>query len=481
MQFGLFARLALTLGMILTLAMAVLATVLLLDVAEEFRNNQLERATTQVKTLAEASLDALVSEDYELLERWVNAVIPEKFYAYAYLARSNGQILTHSNHIMVGRHLLPKGKPQTLVVEETEYLGRPVTEVTYPVKIDNNHLANAVVAYYRDETLLPQKDTAFTILLFILGSLLVLLTVMLWVIKKYTRPLSRLTDYITRTSLHDNNTRIDSSLLQSWGEVGVLSRAYDAMIQRLQSAFEALSTEEERLKEKVDERTQELLIANQELEKFSYSVSHDLRSPLRIVAGFSDILLEEHQDNLDETGKEYLQLIQDSTIKMEKLIDDMLQLSRISRKELELEEVNLSLIVSEILERHQYSFPDRKAEFVVEENIVCQADRGMMIILMENLLGNACKYTSKKEISRIEFGHEIKDGEIVYYVRDNGAGFDMRYADKLFEAFQRLHSESEFPGSGVGLATVARVISRHKGKIWAESTVGEGAVFYFTL
>ncbi len=481
MQFGLFPRLALTLSLILTLAMGIMGGVLLLDAEKKFSENQLDRATVQARTLAEGSLDALVTEDYELLERWVAAVIPEKFYAYAYLAKSDGQVLTHSDNVMVARHLEAMGELKGISVRETTYLGRPVKEISYPARINDVHLANAVVAYYLDETQFLQTETTLKIIFLIVLSLLVLLIVMLWVIRKFTHPLAELTDYISNTSISNKKFHIKDTLLHGSGEVGVLARAYEAMIKRLQEAFDELSHEEDRLREKVEERTHELQVTNQELEKFSYSVSHDLRSPLRAVAGFSNIIVDEYQDKLDDNGREYLQLIQDSILKMEKLIDDMLQLARITRKELEIEEVNLSLVATEILERYQYAEPERKVECIIENELVAQADRGLIIILLENLLGNAWKYSSKKEKARIEFGHVIIDDEVVYFVRDNGAGFDMRYVDRLFEAFQRLHTETEFSGSGVGLATAFRVVGRFKGKIWAESVLSEGATFYFSL
>ncbi len=481
MQFGLYPRLALTLSLLLTLAMGIMGGILLLDAEKKFSENQLDRATVQAKTLAEGSLDALVTEDYELLERWVAAVIPEKFYAYAYLAKSDGQVLAHSNNVMVARHLEAIGKLTGVMVKDKTYLGRPVKEVSYPARINDVHLANAVVAYYLDEAQFLQTETTLKIIFIIVLSLLVLLVVMLWVIRKFTRPLADLTDYISNTSISNKKFHIKDTLLHGSGEVGVLARAYESMIKRLQDAFDELSHEEDRLREKVEERTHELQVSNQELEKFSYSVSHDLRSPLRAVAGFSSIIAEEYHDKLDENGQEYLQLIQDSILKMEKLIEDMLQLARISRKELDIEEVNLSLLTTEILDRHRYAEPEREVECVIENDLVCQADRGLIIILLENLLGNAWKYSSKKEKARIEFGHRIIDDEVVYFVRDNGAGFDMRYVDRIFEAFQRLHTETEFSGSGVGLATAFRVVGRFKGKIWAESVPGEGATFYFSL
>ena len=257
-------------------------------------------------------------------------------------------------------------------------------------------------------------------------------------------------------------------------EIGQASDAFNKMVEQLYHY-------RYQMKELIAERTAELEDANKELETFSYSVSHDLRSPLRAIAGFSEIVQQDYGDKLDEEGKDLLVRIHDGTLKMETLINDMLELSRVKRKELKIEEVDLSLVVTELLDRFTYTDRDRNVERKIEEGLTCQCDRGLLIIVLENLIGNAWKYSSKKENATIEFGHKFEDGKEVFFVKDNGAGFNMKYADKLFEPFKRLHGESEFAGTGVGLATVARVIKRHNGTIWAKSEVGNGSEFYFTL
>lgn len=481
MQLGLFARLAITLSLVLSVAMLTLGTVLLLNAQQRFKSTQLDHASSQARTLAEASLDALITVDYESLERWVVSVIPEKYYAFAYLAKSNGQVLTHSDKGMVAKHLDAMGPLQDFKTKTNMYQGRPVMEVFYPARIGDTHFANAVVAYYLDEETFFEKNIAIQIALLIVLSLFALLGVTLFIIRKFVSPISNLTDYVSSTSITDKTFHIDDKLLASWCEVGVLSRAFEAMIKRLGAAFEELSHEEERLKVKVVERTHELEITNKELEKFSYSVSHDLRAPLYSVINLIEIMQEDYGDKLDDACKENFELIKGSMVKMETLIKDMLELSRITRKELFYEDIDLSLLASEILQRYQYTNPERQVEIKIKDDLECRGDRGLLIIVMENLLGNAWKYTSKKDIAHIELGQVSKDGVEVYFVKDNGSGFNMEYEDKLFEAFQRLHVESEFQGTGVGLATVARVISRHKGRIWAESEQGKGATFYFCL
>lgn len=221
--------------------------------------------------------------------------------------------------------------------------------------------------------------------------------------------------------------------------------------------------------------------ANRELESFSYSVSHDLRAPLRHIEGFGQALHEEYSANLDEPGQNYLRRIQKSCQQMNLLIDDLLNFSRLSRSAINPEEVSLSRLAQEIVAELRNEDPARRVQVSIAEGVMVTGDTSLLRAVMENLLGNAWKYTSKKEMAVIEFGVTTQGGKPVYFVRDNGAGFDMAYAHKLFGVFQRLHRAEEFEGTGVGLATVQRIIRRRGGKVWAEGKVGEGATFYFTL
>lgn len=237
----------------------------------------------------------------------------------------------------------------------------------------------------------------------------------------------------------------------------------------------------ETLEQRVTERTAQLAAANKELEAFSYSVSHDLRAPLRHINGFSQALLEDYEDLLDETGKDFLHKVRSASQEMAQLINDMLELARVSRSEMRLETVNMSRLASEIAVDLQNIEPERKAVFHIEDDLSAYGDKRLLKVILVNLLGNSWKFTSKRENAEIEFGQKQEDGQKVYFVRDNGAGFDMTYADKLFGAFQRLHRGDEFEGTGIGLATIMRIINRHGGRVWAEGEVDKGAVFYFTL
>jgi PAS domain S-box-containing protein len=237
----------------------------------------------------------------------------------------------------------------------------------------------------------------------------------------------------------------------------------------------------ETLEQRVAERTAELQAVNKELESFSYSVSHDLRAPLRAIDGFSRALLEDYAHCLDEEGLDYLRRVRAASQNMARLIDDLLKLSRVTRSEIHREKVNLSDLVREIADRLHESQPERDVTFNIQENIIAEGDERLLRVALENLLRNAWKFTSKRERAEISFGQNPAPSGGEYFVRDNGAGFDMTYADKLFGAFQRLHSAKEFEGTGVGLATVQRIVHRHGGSIRAESKPGEGAGFYFTL
>lgn len=237
----------------------------------------------------------------------------------------------------------------------------------------------------------------------------------------------------------------------------------------------------ELLEQRVRERTAELEAANKELEAFSYSVSHDLRAPLRGIDGFSEAVISLYADRLDEQGQDFLRRIRAAIQRMGQLIDEMLTLSRVTRREMQRTEVDLSALVRAIADDLLTKEPERQVTFHIEPGLKAKADPVLLRTTLENLLGNAWKFTSKRENSNIIFGSQNRSGQTVFFVKDNGAGFNMEYGKKLFVAFQRLHRQTEFPGTGIGLATVQRVIHRHGGRVWGEGKEGEGATFYFTL
>ena len=249
-------------------------------------------------------------------------------------------------------------------------------------------------------------------------------------------------------------------------------------IVRAQDEIRKLNAE---LEDRIRLRTAELQISNQELEAFCYSVSHDLRAPLRGINGFSKALMEDYADKLDATGMDFLERIGVGCQRMAQLIDDLLKLSRLSRSEMRRQPVNLSNLAREVADDLQATEPDRTVEFQIPEGVTSVGDPDLLRVALSNLLGNAWKFTGKRPDGLIEFGVRRPENDSIYFVRDNGSGFDMAHTDKLFQPFQRLHGMKEFPGTGIGLAIVGRVIRRHGGRIWAEAAPGQGATFHFTL
>jgi signal transduction histidine kinase len=248
--------------------------------------------------------------------------------------------------------------------------------------------------------------------------------------------------------------------------------------ERLEQKFRILNEE---LEQRIRERTVELEASNEELEAFSYSVSHDLRAPLTHLSGFADILLEKYGPQIDADGNKYLRRITDAAMKMSHLIDDLLKLSKLSRQDLRFWDVDLRSLVEEVLKELAAESGDRRIEWRIGSLPLIKCDCGLMKQVLINLLSNAIKYTRPRDRAAIEIGQVTIDGQRAFFVRDNGVGIDMRNAGKLFTPFQRFHREEDFEGTGIGLATVQRIIAKHKGRIWACSEPGQGSTFYFTV
>lgn len=229
------------------------------------------------------------------------------------------------------------------------------------------------------------------------------------------------------------------------------------------------------------ERADELARVNKDLESFSYSVSHDLKTPLNTILGFGRLIREDYQGKLDTALNDYLKRIEHSAIQMKSLIDDILNLSKISRQEIKKQQTNLSQIALSIIEELKASQPQRVVKVDIQDNMIANVDKNLIHIALSNLLGNAWKFTGKTPDARIRFNKQIKNGKSIYSIKDNGAGFDMKRSENLFTPFRRLHSDQEFSGTGIGLAIVERVIERHGGRIWAEGEINKGATFFFTL
>jgi PAS domain S-box-containing protein len=279
---------------------------------------------------------------------------------------------------------------------------------------------------------------------------------------------------------HAYETRPPYIIEMAKNRLHATARLIGSMIEKKQ-AEEEIRTLNKELEQRVKERTINLEALNKELASFAYSISHDFRAPLRALDAFSANLNDKYGDQLDEQGRHFLNRIRNNALYMSDLIDDLLKLSRITRAEVNPQEVDISRLAGERIQLLQEAEPERRIEVKIAAGLSAQGDRALLHAALQNLLENAWKFSAKEEQAEIEVGHTTIDGEEVFFVRDNGVGFNMAYADKLFGTFQRLHGADEFPGTGIGLATVQRIINRHGGKIWAESEVGEGATFFFTL
>lgn len=315
------------------------------------------------------------------------------------------------------------------------------------------------------------------ILLICLGVALLIGTVFRRLLSEPIVGLARTARLVSR--YRDYSLRFDPA--QSYDELMFLTEAFNEMLAEIQQRDAALEQARNELESRVGERTAQLRAANRELESFSYTVAHDLRGPLEIISNICYILRDQARRVPPDATDPMLARLSASVAEMSDLIDDLLNLSRATSAGLHLKRLDLSDMASSILTDLATAHPERNVKTVVQQGCHANADKGLMQVVLQNLLRNAWKFTGYKESSRIEFACTQEGAETVYFVRDNGAGFDQRMADKLFKPFQRLHTENEFSGTGIGLATVHRIIARHEGRVWAEGEVGKGATIYFTL
>jgi len=402
----------------------------------------------------------------------------------AYAVDSTGALVAHPDNSLVLKKTDLSTLPQVrrALGESPGRAGQTQREVT----IERDSQGERVLTTYMPIKLLDWRvfveqpfGEAFAPLFFSIlrTGLLVLIGIVLAVLasfflaRRMVTPIQALQASAARIGAGALDESID---LQTGDELQELGEEFNRMTAQLRESYATLE-------QRVEERTAELAAVNSELETFSYSVSHDLRAPLRGIDGFSQALLEDYADKVDAEGQNYLHRIRAASQRMGQLIDDLLDLSRVTRTDMHREAVDLSSIAQAIATELRESDSERDVEFVIEEGAVVTGDTPLLRAVMENLLGNAWKYTGKHQRAKIEFGITRNDGNLAYFVRDDGAGFDMAYAANLFGVFQRLHGSSEFEGTGIGLATVQRIIHRHGGRIWAEGAVEQGATFYFTL
>ena len=314
----------------------------------------------------------------------------------------------------------------------------------------------------------------------LLGSSMAAVAVSTALRKTIVKPIEDLAA-VARSISQERNYSVRAVAQGAPAELSVLVEAFNEMLVQIEQRDREVREARDGLEHRVELRTAELAAANKELEAFSYSVSHDLRVPLRSIDGFSLALMEDYGDKLGEEARGHFERIRAATRRMGLLIDDMLELARVSRAEMQRGRVDLSGMARSVEAELRKADPGRRVECVIAEGVEAEGDARLLRVVIDNLLQNAWKYTSKHASARIEFGQMSLNGSRAYFVKDDGAGFDPAYAGKLFGAFQRLHGAVEFPGTGVGLATAQRIIHRHGGRIWAEAEVEKGATFYFTF
>ncbi len=421
------------------------------EVEHERLLSLLERRSTQLQTAAEVSKSvSTILDPEELMDQTVN-LIRERFdfyYVGLFLVDESGtHAVLRAGSGEAGRRMLEAG--HTLEVGGPSMVGWCTAHAEPRIALD---VGSEEIRF--DNPFLPQIRSEMALPLLLRGQVIGALVV----------------QSVKEAAFSEN----DIIALQAMAEEVAIAIENAGLYERIRQHAA-------QLEQRVAERTAELAAVNKELESFAYSVSHDLRAPLRGIDGFSYVLQEDYADKLDATGQDYLRRVRAASQRMGQLIDDMLKLSRVTQGEMRRERVDLSRLAQEIADELREKQPERAVEFVIEPDLDADGDARLLQVVLENLLGNAWKFTARHPRARIEFGVAERDGERPFFVRDDGAGFDMAYADHLFGAFQRLHRVTEFEGIGIGLATVQRIINRHGGRVWAEGAMEQGATFYFTL
>jgi len=464
----------------LTSGMALLVAGIALSVYDfvAFRTALVENQSVEARIVGSNTITALTFDDPDAAERTLSALRAEARVEGAALYRPDGSLFaSYLRDDAVPRLELPPEAPRE--GQWSRFDGLRTMHVVRPVLLDGMPIG---LVYIRSN----QREVTDRLVGYGLIVVVVLIVALVasQLVSRVSRraiavPLAELAALARRFSTeHDYSVRARHA---GPGELQMLTVAFNEMLDEIQARDRSLQESRDQLEQRVRERTAALDASNQELEAFCYSVSHDLRSPLRSIDGFSQALLEDMEGQLDANAAGHLGRIRAATQRMASLIDDLLSLSRITRTDLTVKRVDLSAMARAVCDELSAAQPGRQMTFVVEDGLDAMVDPRLARQVLENLIGNAWKFTSKQPSARVEFGSVVRPDGRVFVVRDNGAGFDPAYADRLFGVFQRLHAMTDFPGTGVGLAIVDRIVKRHGGRVWAESAVGQGASFYFTL
>ncbi|WP_250654820.1 ATP-binding protein [Alkalimarinus coralli] len=463
------------------LAVVLLSAVFIAYEYVSLRNNMIKEFSTTSKIIANRSHAAILFSDTATLQENVDSLKIHGDVEATCLYSEVDDILAHFN-----KNPEYKDSKSTSLSGCPDHPSRNLNhfderyyQVSQPIVVDGDPMG---LLYIRVSLGSLNKHLSTYVIATGIFSLLIIFTV--FIISSFlqnyiTTPLLLLKDTASQvTKKKDYSLRATK---ESHDEIGDLVDTFNTMLSTIQEQNHIITEDAEGLEIKVNERTKELAMANKELEAFSYSVSHDLRAPLRAIDGFSKALLEDYGPELDKTAHDYLGRVRAASQKMGVLISSLLQLSRVTRKQIKDTHFDLSDMIMHIVHQLREDEPNRVIDVQIQPEMYIMADPQLMEVALDNLIGNAWKYTKYEKFPKIEIGYYVENGHTIYFIKDNGAGFDEKYAKNLFTAFQRLHSPEQFDGTGIGLATVYRIMHRHHGDIWAKSTVGKGATFYFTL
>jgi len=461
------------------LAVAALSSAFVYQRYISFKQQMTDEFTTITKIIADRSNAAVIFQDNAALSETLSSLSLHKYVLNGCTYNIEGVQLAQYQKSPQNLSCPEQAKQDPQNNKGDVFFSNGVFYISEPIIVDGE--MNGLVYIRASTEKLTQEITATAITALGISSILFLVAFLFarYIQRFISDPLIQLKDAARKVSIeHGSFPKLHK---KNDNEIGTLVDAFNSMLDTISEQNKIITEHASNLETKVNERTEELAIANKELEAFSYSVSHDLKAPLRIIDGFSRALEEDYGDQLDETAQDYLSRVRIGSYKMSQLITNLLQLSKVTRQELIKDQIDLSKLCEKAINTLCDQEPDRPANFEIDNEMTAMGDSPLVEILLDNLIGNAWKYSRKEASTKIEIGCKVQQGNPVYFVRDNGTGFDMKYANQLFKPFKRLHSAEEFEGTGIGLATVGRIIERHRGKIWAESELNKGTTFYFTL
>lgn len=443
-----------------------------------FRDAQVSGRSAQAQIVGANSVSALVFNDPQSAQRTLEALESSQYVLEAGILTADGRLF--ARYLRPG--VQPISAPPQLPagVMETYRFSRDQFVIVRAITLEGKTVGSVYIrASLRQITQRVERYTTIAAVVLLL-CLLAAFAVSSLFGRAVAGPITRLAE-VARLVSRDRNYAVRVTPGADRDEVAVLIEAFNDMLAQISVRDSALQKARDELEQRVEERTAQLVAANKELEAFSYTVSHDLRGPLEIISTIGYILEKDYGKNLDAKAQDFLRDAQAAAKRMSELIDQLLTLSRVATSEMRQEVVDLSALAREVAAELQRREPQRQVELAVRDGAVVEGDPTLLRVVIDNLLGNAWKYSAGQQRAHVEFGWIGEHSHRVYFVKDNGAGFDPASAARLFQPFQRLHSSADFPGTGVGLATVQRIVSRNGGRIWAEAAVGQGATFYFTL